>query len=125
MSREYEVGYKKPPKASQFKPGRSGNPKGRPKGTRNLATDLQEELAAKILVQEGDRQVKMSKQQALVKTLFAKALKGDIRSINTFLRLIERTNFDDDDLLPEPEISPNDAKIIEDLINRHLAENPK
>ena len=38
------VGYKQPPKHTQFKPGQSGNPKGRPKGTQNLATDLAEEL---------------------------------------------------------------------------------
>ena len=31
--REYEVGYKKPPKEGQFKKGQSGNPRGRPKGT--------------------------------------------------------------------------------------------
>ena len=43
MSDDYEVGYKKPPIHTRFKPGVSGNPKGRPKGTKNLATDLAEE----------------------------------------------------------------------------------
>ena len=33
--KQYEVGYGKPPKSTQFKPGRSGNPKGRTKGSRN------------------------------------------------------------------------------------------
>ena len=41
---EYDVGYKKPPKRTQFKPGQSGNPRGRPKGTKNLKTDLAEAL---------------------------------------------------------------------------------
>jgi hypothetical protein len=49
------VGYGKPPQRTQFKPGNSGNPRGRPKGTKNLKTDLMEELGEKILVHEGDR----------------------------------------------------------------------
>ncbi len=42
---DYEVGYGKPPRHTRFQPGRSGNPRGRPKDTKNLKTDLIEELA--------------------------------------------------------------------------------
>ena len=71
------VGYKNPPKDTQFKPGQSGNPKGRPKGARNLKTDLMEELGEKIVVTENGQQRTISKQQALVKAMMAKGMKGD------------------------------------------------
>ena len=71
------VGYKNPPKETQFKPGQSGNPKGRPKGARNLKTDLMEELGEKIVVTENGQQRTISKQQALVKAMLAKGMKGD------------------------------------------------
>lgn len=38
----YEVGYGKPPKKSQFQKGQTGNPKGRKKNSKNLATWAQE-----------------------------------------------------------------------------------
>ena len=88
MSDDYEIGYGKPPKHTRFKPGKSGNPKGRPKGTKNLATDLSEELAEKIVVNEGGRQLKISKQRAMIKSLLAKALKGDTRAATVLLKLL-------------------------------------
>jgi hypothetical protein len=88
MSDDYEVGYGRPPKHTRFKPGESGNPKGRPKGTKNLATDLSEELAEKIVVNEGGKQLKISKQRAMIKSLLAKALKGDTRAATVLLKLL-------------------------------------
>ncbi len=88
MSDEYEVGHGKPPKHTQFKPGESGNPKGRPKGTKNLATDLSEELAEMIVVTEGGKPLKISKQRAMIKSLLAKALKGDTRAATVLLKLL-------------------------------------
>ena len=85
-----EVGFKKPPLHSRFRKGRSGNPKGRPKGTKNLRTDLTEVLQERITVTEGDRKVRMPKQRALFKTLIAKSLKGDSRSITTLLNTMFR-----------------------------------
>ena len=82
------VGYKKPPKHTQFKPGQSGNPKGRPKGTKNLATDLSEELSEKIVVTEAGQQLHISKQRAMIKSLLAKALKGETRAASVLLKLL-------------------------------------
>jgi hypothetical protein len=86
----YEVGYGKPPTHSRFQPGRSGNPKGRPRGTKNLKTDLIEELGEKILVREGEQARQVSKQRAVVKTLMARALKGDTRAASLLLSMMMR-----------------------------------
>ena len=51
--KSYDVGFGKPPKNSRFKPGQSGNPKGRPKGAKGLRTELKEELSERISVTEG------------------------------------------------------------------------
>jgi hypothetical protein len=86
----YKVGYSKPPKAKQFKKGRSGNPKGRPKGSLNLATDLTAELSEQITVREDGRSRRVSKQRALIKSLLAKALQGDVRASAALLALYAR-----------------------------------
>ena len=90
MSKEYTVGYRKPPTGTRFKPGQSGNAKGRPKGSSNLATDLSAELAEQITVREGGHARRVSKQRALIKSLTAKALRGDVRATTALLALYAR-----------------------------------
>lgn len=90
MAGEYRVGYRKPPKATRFKPGQSGNPKGRPKGSPNLASDLSAELGEQITVREGGQARHISKQRALIKSLMAKALQGDVRATTALLALYAR-----------------------------------
>ena len=83
----YEVGYGKPPKHSQFKSGQSGNPKGRPKNTKNLKTDLKEEIDEHIQITEGGQPKKVSKQRAILKRTVEKALKGDMRATELIIKL--------------------------------------
>ena len=91
-SGEYEVGFKRPPVHTRFRKGESGNRKGRPKSTKNLKTDLNEELREKVTLKDGDRTRKISKQRAIVKTLVNKTLKGDARAASTLINLVCRTS---------------------------------
>jgi hypothetical protein len=63
----YAVGYGRPPLHSRFKPGQSGNPKGRAKGSRNLRTILKQVSNEQIQIREGDRTRRMSMMEALVR----------------------------------------------------------
>ncbi len=109
---DYEIGYKKPPKQAQFQPGQSGNPKGRPKGSKNLATDLQEELGQKVVITEANKKQTVTKQRAMLKTMFAKALKGDARSATVLINLILGLHQVNDDQANDTALSADDAAIL-------------
>ena len=87
MSDDYEVGYGRPPVATRFKAGQSGNPKGRAKGTRNLTTVFNEELNTKVTIQENGRKRQITKAQAMAKQHVNKAVSGDARSTQIVLSL--------------------------------------
>ena len=80
----YEIGYGKPPKQYQFRPGRSGNPQGRPKGAKSTATVVREILDQKIEVPSGTGVRKISMREAILTRFAEFALDGDTRSA-TFL----------------------------------------
>lgn len=116
----YDVGYGKPPRHSRFKPGRSGNPKGRPKGTRNLKTDLEQELGEKITVTEAGKAKRLTKQHAMVKTMVAKALKGDARTIAILLGLIEKLISPAEPGDAAAPLSQNDTEILDAFVQSHF-----
>jgi hypothetical protein len=84
-SPDHQVGYRCPPKEHQFQPGQSGNPSGRPKGSRSLKTELLEELREVVSVADVQGTVEVSKARAVVKTLIRLAIAGDSRAIATVM----------------------------------------
>lgn len=66
---------------TQFQPGESGNPAGRPKGSRNLSTILREMLSEEVEIEIEGKKEKCEFQEAIVKQLLRKANKGNLRAI--------------------------------------------
>jgi len=87
----YQVGYGRPPVHSRFKPGVSGNPSGRPRGSQNFKTLLDRILKEVIPLLDGEQHRKVSKAEAITRRLVIGALKGDSRSQITLFRLAEIT----------------------------------
>lgn len=83
-----DVGYGKPPKRTRFKPGQSGNPRGRPKGTLNMATVLARTLRAKVVVNENGRRKTITKLEAALQQLTNKAAGGDLKAVHLLAGLV-------------------------------------
>ena len=85
---DYEVGYGKPPKHSRWEKGQSGNPKGRPKGSRGLKSDLDRVLRKVLTIEGRGTTLKGTTQLLALEMLARRAATGDVRSIKSLIDLI-------------------------------------
>jgi hypothetical protein len=85
---DYEVGYGKPPKSTQFAKGESGNPSGRPKGKRNMATFLHAALYETVVITENGTRKSIPKFEAAIKQLVNKSASGDNTSLKLLIQLV-------------------------------------
>ena len=83
-----KVGYGRPPKATRFKKGQSGNPSGRPKGIKSLRSVLEEALAQRTSIRAGRGTKKVTKLEAATRALADGAAKGDPRILRLLLNEI-------------------------------------
>ena len=120
--KDYPVGYRRPPRASQFRPGQSGNPEGRPKGSKNFSTAIQAELDSRIVATENGKRRKISKRTAVAKQLVNKAVSGELRAIPVLLN--EMRQIEDQSAARSAEgvfDRPEDHRIMESIRRRILA----
>jgi len=105
--RDYEVGYGKPPRHTRFELGRSGNPQGRPGGSKNLLTLLNKALNELVIVTENGGRRKVSKREAIVTQLVNRSAQADLKAIQILLAMLRdieghaEAGAADPDLFPE------------------------
>jgi len=120
MSEEKDnsVGYKNPPQHSQFKKGQSGNPNGRPKKAKSLTTLIKNEMNATVIIQENGQQKEMTKMEAMIKGMFANAMKQDPKAIRALLPILlqmEANSEEDSPIILEQ----SDQELLDRFLNFH------
>ena len=116
---DYEIGYKRPPKDKQFVPGTSGNPKGRRKGRKNVATIITEIAMQPVTITEGGRPRTVPRVVAFMLTLWMQAFKGNPKAWTAILHYLREVGM----LQAEPEpgeqpITDDDQAIIADFVKK-------
>lgn len=106
-----EVGYCKPPKHSRFKPGQSGNTRGRPRKNRSIEAMIKRELDQTVVLKEGGREIRLSKREALIKQLVNRAISGDQKPMQLVLSHLEKHN----DIEPFTATEADDAELLKAL----------
>lgn len=115
---DYAVGYGRPPVHTRFKPGMSGNPKGRRKGARGLNTLARELLTEKVPVRTPSGEKKMHRIEAVLHKTFELALKGNPRALTQILGLYASAVPESavpETASPAEELTETDLAILEEL----------
>lgn len=124
----YEVGYGKPPKHSQFQPGQSGNRRGRPKGASNKITSnslyalIDREASRMVSVMNGDQKLTMTMANLVIKTLIKLAAQGNTRAMGMFfehLKVIEEKGLAEEAKLAKQQAADFEA-LLESMTDEQL-----
>ena len=124
QQRDYQVGYRKPPRHTRFNKGQSGNPKGRPGGVKNLSTLLSEALNEPVIVAENGGRRTISKRQAIIKQLVNQSAKGDWRATKLLLDIQLDIEHRSEPQTAESSFGSADDKVIEQLKARLRRNKP-
>ena len=119
-TRDYEVGYGKPTLHTQFQKGKSGNPKGRPRGKKNMSTLLSTALNASIVVVANGRRKKITKREAIVTQMVDKSASADLRATKMLIDMMKDIERKAGVAAPpEPHrFAPADEQVIKHMVAR-------
>jgi len=109
---DYKVGKYRTPEWTRFQPGQSGNPNGRPKGSKSWKRVMEEELSKEVSVTEQGVEAKVSKMEALAKRLVSDALNGDAKALSELLKQVNRHLGDDQPASKDLPASEEDVRLL-------------
>jgi hypothetical protein len=121
---DYEVGYRRPPKAHQFPPGTSGNPTGRRKVARSVGAILQDVVRQKITVTEGGKTRRVSAIEGMLRRLRNDALRGDAGAVKLLLALLDRYKDAPESEIKLVDVLAEDREILEQYLTRSDSQRP-
>ena len=116
--KDYEVGFKKPPASGKFKKGASGNPKGRPKGSKNFTTLFDHEMNEVINITENGEHKRVSRKHASAKRYANQAVMGDPKMLPVLLKLDEANERGHAQSSHSPILDSKDAMVMSSIIQR-------
>ena len=114
----YAVGYGRPPTSSQFQPGQSGNPKGRPKGVRNASSMAREALERPTTVKVKGTWRTMTARKAAYLRVSEKAAAGDAKALDYLLSLESEERTPGSDQAETQRTAAKDLAILQDFFDR-------
>ena len=113
---DYEVGYGKPPRQTRFQKGQSGNPRGRPKGSKNLTTLLGDALNEPVIVAENGGRRRITMREAIIKQLVKRSATTDLRAIKILLDMVRDIESQTEPAFAETRaFTEADEKVLEQL----------
>jgi Family of unknown function (DUF5681) len=113
-----KVGYGKPPQSSRFRKGSSGNPKGRPKGSRNVATVLARTLRERVVINEHGRRRRITKLEAALTQLANKGASGDLRAVQLLVTLSREAEGREGFSTERQIVTDPDQRVIDGIVRR-------
>lgn len=121
-----KVGYGKPPEATRFKKGVSGNPKGRPPGSLNVAMVFVKTLREKVVINEHGQRKTVTKLEAALKQLVNKAASGDLRAVDQLVDLARDAEAKQNASGTQgPVIGELDQQVLDDILKRFQRSDEK
>jgi hypothetical protein len=120
--RDYLVGRGKPPQHTKFVQGQSGNPNGRPKGSKNFKTEALEELNSKVSITENGKRRKITKRRAFLKQVANKGAAGELKAMPILLSVIDAVEGGSEPGAGEEAVFHQEEALVLDSIIKRIRE---